>query len=44
MASRFPVLRAVMLWVLLASPVPAQRHEHPASTNEKLGIVRFSTS
>jgi hypothetical protein len=33
-----------MLSLLLASPVLAQQHEHGSPTNEKLGIVGFSTS
>jgi hypothetical protein len=38
------VPRAVVLAVLVACPLLAQQHEHGASTDEKLGTVRFATS
>jgi tetratricopeptide (TPR) repeat protein len=38
------VPRAVLLSLLLASPVAAQDHAHGSSADEKLGTVAFSTS
>jgi hypothetical protein len=38
------VPRAVVLALLVAGPLLAQQHEHGASTDEKLGTVRFATS
>jgi hypothetical protein len=44
MTSPSLVPRAIALALLVAGPVLAQQHEHGASTDEKLGTVRFSTS
>ena len=44
MASPSWVPHAVVLSLLLVSPMLAQEHEHGALINEKLGIVTFSTS
>src|SRR4029450_3247881 len=44
MTSPSLVPRAIALALLVAGPVLAQQHEHGASTDEKLGTVRFATS
>ena len=44
MALTSPVPVAAVLSLLLTGPVLAQEHQHGATTSEKLGTVKFSTS